>query len=86
MWAPPIVMRHPLFPDDVQMPFVERHQKLQALTTQASAEPLAHRTRLRRPRRRAQNPKTHVRHCLVQFLREDAVPVVDQEPVGMVTG
>lgn len=74
MWAPPIVMRHPLFPDDVQMPFVEWDWKIQAPATQASAKPPAHRSRLRRPRRRVQNPNTDVRHCLVQFLGEDADP------------
>lgn len=67
-------MRRPLFRDDVPMPFVERDQKIQAPATQASAKPLAHRIHLRRPRRRAQNPNTDVRHCLVQFLGEDGGP------------
>jgi hypothetical protein len=67
-------MRRPLFRDDVPMPFVERDQKIQARATQASAKPLAHHIRLRRPRRRAQNPNTDVRHCLFQFFGEDAGP------------
>ena len=59
-------------------------KKVQAFAAQTSAEPLANRVRLRRPHRRAQNPHAHIGHRLVEFLREDAVPVVEHESVAMI--
>src|SRR5689334_17552038 len=54
------------------------------IESKASAEPFAHRVCLGRPHGCSQNPDAQIRHSLVQFLREDAIPVVDHESIQMV--
>ena len=66
------------------MAFVEGNQKVETFTTKAPAQSLAHRARLRsRPPR---NSDTQVRETLVDLLNEDAIAIMDDEAVGMMSG
>src|SRR5262252_10265682 len=73
----PIPNRH------LQMAFVEGNQEVQALATKAAAQSFAYGVRLRGSHRRPQNPYPQIGKALVNRLREDAVPVMDDEAVGM---
>jgi hypothetical protein len=59
-------------------------RKVQTFATKAPAQSLAHSVRLGRSHWRAQNPHTQVRETDIDFLREDAIPMVNEEPVGMI--
>ena len=65
------------------MALVERDQEVQALAASCSAEPLTYAICHWCPHGSSKNPRTKVRHRLVQFSREDAVAVVDQEAIRM---
>ena len=84
VWASAVVMHGPALQNHLQLALAEWDQEVQALATQSSAEPLANGVRFRRQHRSAQDPHAHVRHRPVEFFREDAIPVVDQESVRMV--
>ena len=60
----------------MEMAFVERNQMVETLPTEASAQSLAYGVRLWRAHRRPQNLYTKVCKILVDFLSEDAVPIV----------
>src|SRR5262245_38973108 len=62
---------------------MERNQKVQAFPTQRPAEPFAQGICLWRPHRRSQHPHSHSGYLFVQFLRESAVPVVNEVSKGM---
>src|SRR5262245_49374808 len=68
------------------MTFVERDQKVEAFSAERPSESLAEGIRLRRPDWRSQHLHAHGGYLLVQFLREDAVAVVDEEPIRITTG
>ena len=65
------------------MTFVEWNQEIQTFASKAPAHPLAHCVRLGGSHRRPQNSYPQVRETLVDFLCEDAIPIVDEETVGM---
>src|SRR5215472_17013879 len=73
----PIPNRH------LQMAFVEGNQEVQALATKAAAQSLAYGVRLRGSHRRPQNSYPQIGKALVHRLREDVVPIMDDEAVGM---
>jgi hypothetical protein len=68
------------------MAFVEGNQEVATFATKAAAQSLAHRVRLGGPHRRPQNPYTQVRETLVDLLNEDAIAIMDDEAVGMMSG
>src|SRR5215472_3133721 len=65
------------------MAFVEGNQEVQALATKAAAQSFAYGVRLRGSHRRPQNPYPQIGKALVNRLREDAVPIMDDEAVGV---
>jgi len=58
---------------------------IQAFPPQRADEPLAERLGLRSPHRRLAHSQSQVADALVKLLREDAIAVVNQESVGMVS-
>ena len=66
------------------MPLTQRDKKVQTLSTHRAHKALAYGVCFWSHHGCSQDPDAHVRHCLVQFLRKDAVPVVDQEAARMV--
>jgi hypothetical protein len=65
------------------MALVEWNQEVQTLATKALAQSLAYGV-LRRSHRRPQNSYTQMGKTLIDSLREDAVPIVDDEAVGRI--
>src|SRR4029077_2428786 len=84
MRPPSAIVRRPVPNRHLQMPFVEWNQEVETLPAKAAAKSLAHRVRLRGSHRRPQNPYTQIGEALVDFLGEDAVSIVDDEPVRMI--
>ena len=82
----PVIVDGPISNSPLQMTFVEWHQEVQTLPAKAPAQSLAHRARLRRSHRCPQNSYTQVRETDIDFLREDAIPIVNEEAVGMIAG
>ena len=64
----------------------QRNNTVQTFPPQRADEPLAERIGLRSPHWRLEHPQPQVAHTLVELLREDAIAVMDQELVGMVSG
>src|SRR5215471_11171499 len=71
MWPPAVITRGPPTNNPLEMTFVERNQVVQTLPAKAPARP--------------QNSHPQVRQTLVDLLSEDAVAIVDQEAVGMIS-
>jgi len=65
------------------MPFTQRDEEIQTLSPGCAHEAFAYGICLECAERRSKNPDAHVRPCLVKFLREDTVPVVDHEALRM---
>ena len=84
MWPPAVIMRGPLTNNPLEMAFVQGKQEIQTFATKAPAQSLAHRIRLRCSHRRPQNSYPQVRETLVDFRSEDAIPIVNEEAVGMI--
>ena len=65
------------------MAFAEGNQEVETLATKAAAHSLAYGVRLRGSQRRPQNPYPQIGKTLVNRLREDAAPIMDEEGAGM---
>jgi hypothetical protein len=78
-----IVVVNPQLKGAPEMPLSQWDQKVQTLSTRGAHKALAHGVCFWCPHRCSQDPDAHVRYGLVQFLREDAVPIVDHEAVRM---
>lgn len=85
MWPPAIIVRGSIANSHLQMAFVEWDQKVETFATETAAQSLAHRVRFRGAHRRSQNPHPQIGKTLVDILREDAVAVVDEEAIRMIT-
>src|SRR5215831_5516377 len=85
MWPPAVIMRGPLTNNPLEMTFVEGNQEVETFATKASAQSLAHRVGLGGSHRRPQNSYTQVRQTLVDFLCEDAIAIMDDEAIGMIS-
>ena len=81
----PVIVDGPIPNSPLQMTFVERNQEVQTFPTKALAQSLAHRVGLGGSHGRPQNSHPQVREALVDVLSEDAVAIVDQEAVGMIS-
>jgi hypothetical protein len=67
------------------MTFIEWHQEIKTFASKAPAQSLAHRVGLGGSHGRPQNSHPQVRQTLVDVLSEDAVAIMDQEAVGMIS-
>src|SRR5215472_17169176 len=86
MRAVGVVMGYPLAQDPSHMVCGEWNQKVEALPPQRADKPLAERIGLRSPHRRLEHPQPQVTYASVQLLREDAIAVMYQASVSMVSG
>src|SRR5215831_10714679 len=84
MWPPAVIVHGPIPNSHLKVAFVEWNQEVETFPTKAAAEWLAHRVRLGGPHRRTQNPYTQICKTLVDFLRGDAVAIVDDETIRMI--
>src|SRR3990172_6168358 len=66
------------------MALAEWNQEVQALAPQASAQPFTYGVGPGRPNRSSKYSHSEVRHMPVEFLGEDAVPVMDHKSVRTV--
>src|SRR5215469_13074616 len=85
MRPPPVIVDCPIPNRHLQMAFVEANQEVETFTTQAAAQSLAHRVCLGGSHRCPLNSNTQVRETLVELMSEDAIAIVDDEAIGMVT-
>jgi hypothetical protein len=85
MWAPYIVMLCPLREDAPQVVFRQGNQVVQAFPPQCAQEPLTERIGLGTPRRCFQDPETQVPYLLIELLREDGIPIMNQKLIVMVS-
>src|SRR5919109_4569090 len=68
------------------MVLTQWNEAIETFPPQRADEPLAERIGLRRPHRRLEHPQAQVTDALVKLWREDAIAVMNQESVGMVSG
>jgi hypothetical protein len=78
-------MAHPLVQDAAQVAFCQRNHQVQALPPQCAQEPLTKAIGFGTPHGYFQHPEPEVAHALVEVVREDAVAVMDEELVPMVS-
>ena len=83
VWPSAIVMVNPQLQGAPEMPLTQRDKEVQTLPPCCAHKAFAHRIRQRSFHGRSKYSHTHGRHCLIQFPRKDAVPVVDHETVRM---
>src|ERR1700693_4244011 len=81
-----VVMPDPLAKEGPQVPLAERYQIIQAFPSNRPHQPLVVGIGLRGTHRCSQHPQAQRPYLLVQGHREDAVAIVNQKPVCMVTG
>ena len=81
-----VIMWHPYVQQTPEMVLGQWNDKVQTLPPQRAQEPFAQRVRLRCLRRRFQYSQPEVADALVKLLREDAIAVMQQASVGMVSG
>jgi hypothetical protein len=67
------------------VPLVEWNHPIQTLATNRADQPFAIRIRLRRPHGRLENRQTHGRHGGIDALGVDAVAVVNDLSIGLIT-
>ena len=86
VWTTSIVVGHPFTKGAPEMGLVHRDQPIETLPTYRADQSLAERVRLRRPRGRLQHMPSHRADRLIDRRRIDAVPIVEDEPVGRLRG
>jgi hypothetical protein len=79
-----VEMSCPRFQNRFLVALMEGDEEVRTFAAKASAGALAYGIWHGRPHRRSENSHSGVRHSLVQFLGEDAIPVVDREPMWMI--
>jgi hypothetical protein len=67
------------------VPLLQRDEEIKTFPSNRAHEPFTKRIRLRRPKRSPQDDDTQRLQGAIQFRRVDAVPVVENEPVGLLT-
>src|SRR5207249_1811752 len=68
------------------MLLTQRNEEIETFSPQRANEPLAQGIRLRALWRRFENPKPQVAYALVKLGSEDAIAIMHQESVGVVSG
>src|SRR6201984_1519550 len=85
MWSPLIIVGNPLFQDSAHVPFVQRDEEIKTFSSNRAHEPFTKSIRLRRPKRSPQDDDAQRLQGAIKFRRVDAVPVVENESVGLLT-
>src|SRR2546427_1085604 len=85
MWTPFIIMGHPCLHDASQVMLGQRDHTVQAFAPQRTDEPFAQRVRLRTLWWRFEHTHHQVTDALIELLREDAIPSMDEEAVAMIS-
>src|SRR6516164_6965388 len=85
MRPPPVIVDCPIPNRHLQMAFAEGNQEVETFATKAAAQSLAHRVCLGGSHRCPQNSNSQVRETLVELMSEDAIAIVDDEAIGMIT-
>jgi len=67
------------------VPLVQRDEEIKTFPSNRAHEPFTKRIRLRRPIRSPQDDDAQRLQGAIKFRRVDAVPVVEHEPVGLLT-
>ena len=86
MWSPMVVVRHPLAQDQPKMSFIQDDQPVQTLSPDGADQTLAECIRLWASYGRLEHRQAHRRHRVIDGGRINAVAVVDQESVRLITG
>src|ERR1700693_6272072 len=81
-----VEMGYSWFQNELQVALIQGNEEIQAFTAQRAAEALAYGICFWRPSGCLQPPHTHSGHALVQFSGKDAVLVVEDESIKMITG
>jgi hypothetical protein len=84
MWASVIIMANPLAQSGSQMVLAERNHEVQTLPSHGTDQSLAIGIGLWRSDRCSHNLEAHVLNGLIDLRREDAVTVMDQEPIRVI--
>src|SRR5690606_15826042 len=79
-----VKVTHPCRKDSAQVPLAKRYQIVKALTADRANRPLANGVRLRGSHRRLQNVQPQSFDGVIEWARELAVAIADQEPVRMI--
>src|SRR3954451_3810259 len=79
-----VVMCRPLAKRAAEVPFVNRDHAIQAFTTHAPNQPFAMRIRGRGSHGRTQHFHTQVLKLVIQFSRETALPIVQDEAIAVI--
>jgi hypothetical protein len=74
------------FQNELQVALIPGTEEIQAFTAQRPTEALAYGVCFWRPHRCLQHSHTHSGHFLVQFSGKDAVLVMEDESIRMITG
>src|SRR5437870_6271045 len=77
--------RKPTLQDSASLPPAPRRQETKAFPSNRAQQPFRKRSRLRRPERSPQDDDAQRLQGAIQFRRVDAVPVAENEPVGLLT-
>ena len=80
-----VVMQYPCVQQAPQVALSEWYQQIQALPPERADEPLAERIGLRTLGRRFEDPEPKVPYALVELLGENAVAIMQQKTVTMVS-
>ena len=86
VWTTSVIVRHPFAKDPSEMCLVNRDQPIETLPTHRADQSLAEGVGLRCPRRGLEHMPPHRPDRLVDDSRIDAVPIVEDEPVGRLRG
>src|ERR1700687_332923 len=81
-----IVVHYPLFQDSSHMPLVQRDEEIKTFSSDRAYQPFTESIRLRCPKRSSQDRHAQRLEGRIKLTRVDAVPVVDDESVGLVPG
>jgi hypothetical protein len=77
-------MSHPLLEVASEVMLGQRDDEIQAFSPECPQESLADGVSLRPLRRCLQDPQPQVSDTLIELLGKDRIPVMDQEPIGVV--
>jgi hypothetical protein len=86
MWAATVIVRHPFAKYPSEMSLVDGDQPVQTLPTHRADQSFAKRVGLRRPRRGLEHMPPLRRDRPVDRCGKDAIPIVEDEPVGRLRG
>ena len=86
VWTAVIVMKNPLPKNASEVSRRERDQKIQAFSAGSPHQSFAETIGLRTSHRRTEHSHAHAFQSPVQFLRVDPIAVMNQVPIGVISG